>query len=255
METTLHRQTKAREYMRTLRLPVKSFFQMTHTREVELIGRDINISTTMIKAFILGYIPTGVGANISVLAEDSTGVNTVCFTVPLTISETDTDATIITQVQTVIADYTSTNLGFTPDSYDWLLTTPPAVAAQVTAALAAVMPAASYQAIVTQTGTSAPTVAGGVNNYPSGTTFTWARSSAGVYTLTASAAVFTSKTSVVLGSLNNLNSSYKAVVTSSTVITLTTAIGSLLGLGLLGLTATNTDALLTQTMVYVQTYS
>lgn len=118
----------------------------------------------------------------------------------------------------------------------------------------------SYQTIVTQTGTSAPAVSGSLtptSTYPSGTTFTWARTGAGVYTLTASAAVFNTsgKTGVFVGTLNNLNASCKAVVTSSTVITLTTAIGSLLGLGLLGLTATNTDALLTQTMVYVQTYA
>lgn len=117
----------------------------------------------------------------------------------------------------------------------------------------------SYQTIVSQTGTSAPAVSGSlspISTYPSGTTFTWARTGAGVYTLTASTAVFNTsgKTGVFIGTLNNLNASCKAVVTSSTVITLTTAIGSLLGLGLLGLTATNTDALLTQTMVYVQTY-
>lgn len=119
---------------------------------------------------------------------------------------------------------------------------------------------ASYQTIVSQTGTTAPAVAGGltpVSTYPSGTTFTWARTGTGVYTITASTAVFSTsgKTGVFVGALNNLNASYKTVVTSSTVITITTAIGSLLGLGLLGLTATNTDALLSNTMIYVQTYA
>lgn len=118
----------------------------------------------------------------------------------------------------------------------------------------------SYQTIVSQTGTAAPAVSGSLtptSTYPSGTTFTWARTGAGVYTLTASTAVFNTsgKTGVFVGSLNNLNASYKTVVTSSTVITITTAIGSLLGLGLLGFTATNTDALLSNTMIYVQTYA
>lgn len=88
-------------------------------------------------------------------------------------------------------------------------------------------------------------------------TFTWARTGAGVYTLTASAAVFNTsgKTGVFVGGLNNLNAQWKAVVTSSTVITFTFAVQSLAVLGLLGFTATNTDALLTNTIIYVQTYS
>lgn len=116
----------------------------------------------------------------------------------------------------------------------------------------------SYQTIVSQTGTAAPAVAGGLtptSTYPAGTTFTWARSSAGVYTLTASTAVFnTSKTGVFVAPLQNLNASIRAVVTSTTVITVTTAVQSVAVLGLLGLTTTPTDALLLGTMIYVQTY-
>lgn len=117
--------------------------------------------------------------------------------------------------------------------------------------------ATSYQTIVSQTGTAAPSAGiTPITTYPSGTTFTWARSSAGVYTLTASTAVFsTTKTAVFISPLTNLNAQARGVVTSTTVITFTTAIGSLLGLGLLGFTATNTDALLSNTMVYVQTYA
>lgn len=116
----------------------------------------------------------------------------------------------------------------------------------------------SYQTIVSQTGTAAPAVSGGftpANTY-SGTTFTWTRTGVGVYTLTASAAVFnTSKTGVFVAPLQNLNGSIRAVVTSTTVITVTTAVQSLAVLGLLGFTATNTDALLNGTMIYVQTYA
>lgn len=117
----------------------------------------------------------------------------------------------------------------------------------------------SYQTIVSQTGTAAPAVSGGftaASTYPAGTTFTWARTGAGVYTLTASSAVFsTSKTGVFVAPLQNLNASIRAVVTSSTVITVTTAVQSLAVLGLVGFTATNTDALLSGTMIYVQTYA
>lgn len=123
----------------------------------------------------------------------------------------------------------------------------------------AVQTLSSYQTIVTQAGTTAPAVSGSlapVSTYPSGTTFTWARTSAGVYTLTASTAVFNTagKTGVFVGSLNNLNAQYTVAVTSSTVITITTAVQSLAVLGLLGFTATATDALMTKTMIYVQTY-
>lgn len=116
----------------------------------------------------------------------------------------------------------------------------------------------SYQTIVSQTGTSAPAVSGGmspVNTY-SGTTFTWARTGAGVYTITASQAVFNTsgKTGVFISPLNNLNASVRGVVTSSTVVTVTTAVQSVAVLGLLGLTNTNTDALLANSMIYIQTY-
>lgn len=118
----------------------------------------------------------------------------------------------------------------------------------------------SYQTIVSQTGTAAPAVSGSLaptSTYPSGTTFTWARTGVGVYTLTASTAVFNTsgKTGVFISPLQNLNASVRGVVTSSTVITITTAVQSVAVLGLLGLTTTATDALLSQTMVYVQTYA
>lgn len=114
----------------------------------------------------------------------------------------------------------------------------------------------SYQAIISQTGTAAPTSSiTPINTYTGTPTMTWARTGAGVYTLTASSAVFsTTKTGVFIAPLTNLNASLRAVVTSSTVITVTTAVQSVAILGLLGLTATNTDALLASTMIYVQTY-
>lgn len=118
----------------------------------------------------------------------------------------------------------------------------------------------SYQTIVSQTGTAAPAVAGGfspINTLPGAPTFTWARTGAGVYTLTASSAVFSTsgKTGVFIAPLTNLNASVRGVVTSSTVVTFTTAVQSVAILGLLGLTATPTDALLSNTMIFIQAYS
>lgn len=114
---------------------------------------------------------------------------------------------------------------------------------------------ASYQAIISQTGTSAPTGSTLVNTYSGTPTMTLARTGAGVYTITASSAVFsTTKTGIFIQPLTNLNGALSAVVTSTTVITITTAIQSLAVLGLLGFTAVPTDALLNKTMIYVQTY-
>lgn len=120
--------------------------------------------------------------------------------------------------------------------------------------------AASYQTIVSQTGTAAPAVSGGftpINTLSGIPTMTWARTGAGVYTLTAGSAVFstTGKTGVFIAPLQNLNASVRGVVTSSTVITFTTAVQSVAVLGLLGLTTTATDALLSQTMIFVQNYA
>lgn len=164
----------------------------------------------------------------------------------INLSDIDNQSTFRSQVETAISSYA------TSQSYS--------VSDIVTAVdLQGVVAApTSYQTIVSQTGTAVPAVSGGftpANTY-SGTTFTWARTGVGVYTLTASSAVFnTSKTGVFVAPLQNLNGSVRAVVTSSTVITVTTAVQSLAVLGLLGFTATNTDALLNGTMIYVQTYA
>lgn len=258
MQTLLRQggQTKAREYMRTFRLPILSpYFQRRDFEEDgHKVCRDNNISTIMIKAFIQRFQGTTASAEVI----DSNGTYTGTYGGAITYLETDSDIDIQTKaIAAVTADMASQGAP-APDVVVPLMLGPAAVAAQVAAAIP---PApSSYQTIVSQTGMNAPAISGSLtpmSTYAGSPTFTWARTGAGVYTLTASAAVFSTsgKTGVFVGTLNNLNASCKAVVTSSTVITLTTAIGSLLGLGLLGLTATNTDALLTQTMVYVQTYS
>lgn len=116
---------------------------------------------------------------------------------------------------------------------------------------------ASYQAIISQTGTAAPSPSiTPVNTYSGAPTFTWARTGVGTYTLTASSAAFNTsgKTGVFIQPPTNLNGSFRVVVSSSTVITVTTAVQSLAVLGLLGFTAAPTDAMLDKTMIYVQTY-
>lgn len=109
----------------------------------------------------------------------------------------------------------------------------------------------SFQSIVSQTGTSAPTGSNLVSDFGS-TTFTWARTGAGVYTLTANSAVFTSgKTAVLITDPSNALWAFRPVVTSTTVITLTTSVLAILAV-VLG--ATNTDALLSNNLVEVRVF-
>lgn len=262
MGTSLSRQTTAPHCNGILRLSGKSrenvvspYFQMADLRE-EAPDRDTNILAIMLTAYISGY-GAGYPLSVSAFLYDTTGANTFGIPLDVSITNTSTIPSITASVITAVNTYCTSQGIPLPDAYTWLASTPDAVAAQIAAAIP---PApSSYQTIVSQTGTAAPAVSGSLvptSTYPSGTTFTWARTSAGVYTLTASTAVFNTsgKTAVFVGPVNNLNGALTAVVTSSTVITITTAVQSLAVLGLLGFTATPTDALLTKAMVYVQTY-
>lgn len=109
----------------------------------------------------------------------------------------------------------------------------------------------SYQAIISQSGTSAPSATDYVNQL--GTTMTWARTTAGVYTLTAGSAVFTSGKTVILLS-NPITGlvSYIVVPTSTTVITVSTFLLSVIATVL---TAVATDALITNLLVEVRVYN
>lgn len=109
----------------------------------------------------------------------------------------------------------------------------------------------TYQAFLTQSGTSAPSASQFVNDF-TGTTFTWARTGTGTYTVTASNPVFTSnKTAVLMSNPANFLNNFKYTVTSSTVITLQTATLSVISLIL---TPGNADSLLSNTMFYVVVY-
>jgi len=113
------------------------------------------------------------------------------------------------------------------------------------------IPYKSYQAVVSQSGTSAPTALE-MNNDFTGTTFNWARTSAGTYTLTASSAVFTAgKTVLLLTDPSNALWAFRVTVTSSTVVTVNTSILSVITLIL---SITNTDSLLSNTLAEVRVY-
>lgn len=113
-------------------------------------------------------------------------------------------------------------------------------------------PYKTYQAIVSQSGTSAPTSTV-YNNDFGATTFTWARTSAGLYTLTASAPTFTSaKTALITSIEGNSLSKYYGAVNSTTQITLDTSVSNIVSLIL---TAVLTDGQLTNTLVEVRVYN
>lgn len=112
-------------------------------------------------------------------------------------------------------------------------------------------PYKSYQAIVSQTGTSAPSATAFLNEL--GASMTWARTSAGLYTLTAGSSVFTSNKTVIILSEPLVGLvSYVIVPTSGTVITMTTVLNSVIATVL---TATATDALITNLLVEVRVYN
>lgn len=112
-------------------------------------------------------------------------------------------------------------------------------------------PYKSYQALVTQSGTSAPSADVKLNEL--GATMTWARTSAGLYTLTAGSAVFTSNKTVII--ISNPATSlvmYTLIVTSTTVVTLATLLASVIATVL---SVTSTDALLTNVLIEVRVYN
>lgn len=252
MSTTQYRQTIAHDAHRGLRLPVLSpYYQRQIRGRRHSTGRDTKIVLAlMINTYIVrGFQNDGPNA-YSVFVD---------FIDPSDLSISDRE--ILDMNMTAVVDTTSLQVAALAAINAYIPIAGYTITNAIWPLLGNVVYApSSYQTIVSQTGTAAPAVSGSLsplNSYPSGTTFTWARTSAGVYTLTASAAVFNTsgKTAVIVGSLNNLNGAWKAVVTSSTVITLTTAVQSLAVLGLLGFAATPTDALFSQTAIQVLTYA
>lgn len=244
--TTKHKQTKLLATIEALSLPglqVSPYFSS---------GRGAFKNINMAKVKFLGYSAAGNPAGSFAIWDNSNNYFAT-FQEGTAINNTDvTRADVLTTIYNATNSALQSDSGFTFALSDWDFYTP----------LYPVVPIepSSYQTIISQTGTAAPAVSGSLtptSTYPSGTTFTWARTGVGVYTLTASTAVFNTsgKTGVFITPPQNLNGSFRAVVTSTTVITVTTAVQSLAVLGLLGFTAVNTDALLNNTMVYVQTYS
>lgn len=150
-----------------------------------------------------------------------------------------------TALQSITSGNVTTALGYTP----YNSTNP---SGYITSASIPAQLYQTYQASVTQTGTSAPTGTQLANNFSGSPTFTWARTGVGTYTVTASSAVFTSnKTKVFFGQLNSALGYITATVTSTTVITINTQLTSILSLIL---TTGNADALMTATPINIQVY-
>ncbi len=110
-----------------------------------------------------------------------------------------------------------------------------------------------YSALLTQSSTAAPTEGSVVNKF-SGITFTWARSNTGIYTITASSAIFSANKTVLIMSLPGTQKTlFNYVVTSTTVITLTT---STIAFGTpTNILANNTDGLLLDSLFEIRVYA
>lgn len=85
-----------------------------------------------------------------------------------------------------------------------------------------------YTALVTQASTNAPTAK--ILQNTTGATLTWARTSAGIFTLTADSAIFTADKTIVFANPGNdsTSSSDPAIIwerTSNTVLTITATAG------------------------------
>lgn len=112
-------------------------------------------------------------------------------------------------------------------------------------------PYKEYSAAITQASTSAPSATVLLNN--TGATITWARTSAGIYTATANTATFTAGKTYVLLNLPTIGLvQYMAVVTSTTVITLTSSLNAVIATVL---TSVPTDVLLSANLFDVKIYN
>lgn len=115
---TLHRQTQLSEVIGMFSLPVQESVASPYFR----MGRDNRITErTMIKAFILGYSPMGVGTGlyVGVVTKDTVGSNNYSLSVPMSISSSDTEATIRANAPGVVSTFFTTN-GITLDSIEWV---------------------------------------------------------------------------------------------------------------------------------------
>lgn len=98
------------------------YFQPTDMRKGHA-GRDINLISLlyMIKAFVIGYLPAGAHVNVDFFLKDSANVYTACANTPLSITTSDTDATIMAAIPGVITTWCMNNIGVAPDAIEWIL--------------------------------------------------------------------------------------------------------------------------------------
>lgn len=133
MEATRRNQTKAAlgqgllrlvgsedQFRQSSKMVLSPYFQSADTRKVGP-ARDIqSILDLMIKAYYLGYSIDGPTADINILLEDTTGTYTTCVVIPLTITTSDTAATIRAAVPGAVTSWATSN-GITINSAEWLI--------------------------------------------------------------------------------------------------------------------------------------
>lgn len=81
------------------------------------------IFASMIKAFILGYVQGGTSADVSFFLKDDSNTYTFCATAPLTITTSDTYATVAASAATSVSTWCTANIGVAPDATEWIVST------------------------------------------------------------------------------------------------------------------------------------
>lgn len=148
MENVYHRQTKAHDAHRGLRLSVISpYFQRKDLEEDRQTGRDIPISTLMTNMIMERYQLNSV---VGYLA-DSTGTYTGGYSATFSVTPTDTDSVVAANAQAAMTASLAAQSIPAPDVYTWLMQGMTATASQITAALASYTPPLPTRTISTPT--------------------------------------------------------------------------------------------------------
>lgn len=134
MKTLRRRQTTAPLGLGMLSLPVTTsshggvvspYFQRPRLQKIGT-GRDTNISTNMLTCYLTGITP-GISLQAGICLEDSVGSYNLSTNVPLSVSTSDTYATLLANIIPTVTAFLTANGVPTPDSFVWLFDTVTAI--------------------------------------------------------------------------------------------------------------------------------
>lgn len=122
----------------TYRRVLSPYYQMKHCTVTEgrmfdsalrmQTGRVKHNLVTMIKSFIIGYQSAGSGVDVNVFLLDSEDINTICISLPMTITGSDTGLSVQDQIEQGIEDYCIQYNIPIPSEIHWMVATPKSLA-------------------------------------------------------------------------------------------------------------------------------